>query len=45
MIVPVETLQSSPFGSGGRTDHFDLIKDGGDLTAGVYTAGVNYLVP
>lgn len=45
IIVPVETLQDN-FGSGAKTDHFDLLKDVGDLSAGVYTAtGLNYVVP
>lgn len=46
MIVPVGTLQASPFGSGARTDHFDLLKGVGDTSAGVYAAtGIDYLVP
>ena len=46
MSVSVATLQASPFGSGARTDHFDLLKDVGDTSAGVYAAsGIDYLVP
>ncbi len=46
MWVPVATLQASPFGSGSRTDHFDLLKGVGDQSAGVYVAaGVDYIVP
>lgn len=46
MILSVESLQASPFGPGSRTDHFDLLKGVGDVSAGVYTAtGINYVVP
>lgn len=45
MILPVADLQASPFGSGARTDHFDLIA-GSPSTGGVYAAsGINYIVP
>jgi hypothetical protein len=46
MILSAESLQSSPFGPGSRTDHFDLLKGVGDTSAGVYAAtGINYVVP
>ena len=46
MVLSVETLQDSPFGSGSRTDHFDLMKDTGDSSAGIYVAsGIDYIVP
>ena len=45
MFVSVADLQAA-FGSGAKTDHFDLMKDVGDLSAGVYTAtGLDYMVP
>ena len=45
MILSVEMLQASPFGSGARTDHFDLIGSS-TATGGVYAAsGINYIVP
>ena len=45
-VLPVETLQASPFGSGARTDHFDLMVGLGDSSAGVYAAsGIDYIVP
>lgn len=40
--LEVETLQASPFGSGARTDHFDLIGPLGDVYA---ASGIDYLVP
>ena len=40
--LAVETLQSSPFGSGSRTDHFDILGPEGDVYA---ATGINYLVP
>jgi len=44
--LSVAVLQASPFGSGSRTDHFDLLKGVGDDSAGVYVAsGINYIVP
>jgi hypothetical protein len=44
--VPLSTLQAYPFGSGGRTDHIDMLKGVGDASAGCYVAaGINYFVP
>jgi hypothetical protein len=44
--VPLATLQAAPFGSGDRTDHIDLLKGVGDLSAGVYAvSGIDYTVP
>jgi hypothetical protein len=46
IIVPLSTLQGSPFGSGSRTDHIDLISPSGPAGGGVYAVGsVNYVVP
>lgn len=45
MILPAADLQED-FGSGAKTDHFDLLKGVGDQSAGVYAAsGINYIVP
>jgi len=39
-------LSAADLGSGSYTDHFDLMKDVGDQSAGVYVAsGLNYIVP
>ena len=43
--IPLATLQATPFGSGNRTDHFDIMKGVGDTSAGVYVASANYTVP
>ena len=46
MPVPVATLQAFPYGPGARTDHVDVMRGLGDLTAGLYAAaGINYVVP
>lgn len=45
MILSASYLNDT-FGPGARTDHFDLLKGVGDLSAGVYVAsGIDYLVP
>lgn len=45
LILSASDLQAE-FGSGARTDHFDLLKAVGDTSAGVYAAsGINYIVP
>lgn len=45
MILSASDLYDQ-FGSGARTDHFDLLKGVGDQSAGVYAAsGLNYIVP
>lgn len=46
VMVPLATLQATPFGSGARTDHIDILAGVGDTSAGVYvTSNVDYLVP
>jgi hypothetical protein len=46
IIVPLSTLQSSPLGSGARTDHLDILSEAGPAAAGSYVAAnLNYTVP
>ncbi len=46
IIVPLSTLQASPYGAGSRTDHIDLGAGVGNLSAGFYAVGgINYTVP
>lgn len=41
-----QIIVRSPFGGGVRTDHVDLLKGAGDLSAGLYAAGnINYTLP
>jgi len=43
--VPHATLLTAPFGAGYRTDHIDMLRAAGDLTAGfLVTGAVNYFV-